>query len=118
MIKVRRIYEPPGKEDGFRVLVDRLWPRGVSKGKSQVDLWLREIAPSYSLRKWFSHQPNKWGFFKKRYEAELSTQRESMERVKQAERENGTVTLLYAAKDRKRNNAVALKGFLRKLPRV
>lgn len=117
MIKLKRIYEPPGPQDGFRILVDRLWPRGVSKSKSAVNLWLKEIAPSNELRAWFGHEPRKWETFKRRYEEELELRRELLRQIRRAERDNGTVTLLYAARDRNRNNAVALKDVLRKAPR-
>jgi uncharacterized protein YeaO (DUF488 family) len=112
MIKIKRIYEPPEKEDGFRVLVDRLWPRGVSKDKARVDLWLKEIAPSDQLRKWFSHDPEKWGDFKKKYREELKTKEELLEEIKQIEKEKGIITLLYSAKDEKYNQAVALNEVL------
>ncbi len=108
MIKVKRIYEPPKKDDGFRVLVDRLWPRGLSKEKLGIDLWLRDIAPSDALRNWFSHDPKKWATFRKKYRGELKDRKELVRQIKQLEKENGTVTLVYSAKDTKRNNAVAL----------
>jgi uncharacterized protein YeaO (DUF488 family) len=114
MIRVKRIYEPASQEDGFRLLVDRLWPRGVSKGKSKIDLWLKEVAPSSELRKRFSHQPKRWETFKKHYAGELGSKKELLQQIRELERKNGTVTLLYAARDQKRNNAVALKEFLRK----
>jgi uncharacterized protein YeaO (DUF488 family) len=117
MIKLKRIYEPPGPQDGFRILVDRLWPRGVSKSKGAVNLWLKEIAPSSELRGWFAHEPRKWEIFKKRYAKELESRRDLLRQIRRAERDSGTVTLLYAAKDRGRNNAVALKEFLRNAPR-
>ena len=112
MIKIKRIYEPPEKEDGFRVLVDRLWPRGVSKDKARVDLWLKEIAPSDQLRKWFSHDPEKWEDFKKRYREELEDKEKLIQTIKKIEKERGVVTLLYSAKDEKHNNAVALNEVL------
>jgi len=115
MIKVKRIYEQPSKEDGFRVLVDRLWPRGMSKEKAKIDLWLREIAPSNDLRNWFCHEQMKWDAFRKKYEEELETKGELVQKVKQAEKERGTVTLLYSAKDEKHNQAVALMLFLKRL---
>ena len=114
MIKIKRIYEPPEKEDGFRVLVDRLWPRGVSKDKARVDLWLKEIAPSDQLRKWFSHDPEKWEDFKKRYREELEDKEKLIQTIKKIEKERGVVTLLYSAKDEKHNNAVALNEVLQK----
>ena len=114
MIRVKRVYDQASKEDGFRILVDRLWPRGLSKGKAKVDLWLKEVAPSDDLRKWFSHDPKKWQEFKKRYENELKSKQELLREIKQAEKEKGTVTILYSAKDEEHNQAVALFVFLQK----
>jgi len=114
MIKIKRIYEQPAKEDGFRILVDRLWPRGISKEKAKIDLWLKEIAPSDELRKWFGHDPEKWEEFKAKYEKELKGKQELLGKIKQMEREKGIVTLLYSAKDKEHNNAVALNTFLKK----
>jgi uncharacterized protein YeaO (DUF488 family) len=114
MIKIKRVYDKASKEDGFRILVDRLWPRGMSKDKAKVDLWLKELAPSDDLRKWFSHDPQKWQEFKKRYEKELKDKQELLRIIKQAEKENGTVTVLYSAKDEEHNQAVALAAFLQK----
>jgi uncharacterized protein YeaO (DUF488 family) len=112
MIKLKRVYEVASKDDGFRILVDRLWPRGVEKKKAKVDLWLRDVGPSDELRNWFSHDPKKWEEFRKRYETELKTKTELIQKIKQAEWENGTVTLLYSARDQEYNQAVALKTFL------
>jgi uncharacterized protein YeaO (DUF488 family) len=114
MIKTKRIYESPAGEDGFRILVDRLWPRGVQKEKAKIDLWLKEIAPSDELRKWFAHDPQKWGEFKKKYEKELATKQEVLNGIRHTEKEKGAVTFLYSAKDTKHNNAVALKTILEK----
>jgi len=114
VIKVKRIYESPVKEDGFRILVDRLWPRGISKDRAKIDLWLREIGPSDDVRNWFSHDPKKWQGFKKKYEAELRAKEELVNKIKQAEKENGTVTLLYSAKDEEHNQAVVLSTFLKR----
>ena len=108
MIKVKRIYETSSSQDGWRILVDRLWPRGVSKENAKIDLWLKEVAPSDKLRKWFGHDPKKWGDFKKKYELELMEKRELLLEIKRAEKERGTVTLLYSAKDEEHNQAVAL----------
>jgi uncharacterized protein YeaO (DUF488 family) len=108
MIRVKRIYEPTKKDDGFRILVDRLWPRGFSRDKLRIDLWVRDIAPSDALRNWFSHDPKKWATFQKKYRDELKDRRELVRQIKQLEKENGTVTLLYSAKDTKHNKAVAL----------
>jgi uncharacterized protein YeaO (DUF488 family) len=114
MIKIKRVYDQVSEEDGFRLLVDRLWPRGVSKDKAKVDLWLKEVAPSDALRKWFSHDPKKWQEFRNRYETELKQKNETLHKIKQAEKERGTVTLLYSAKDEEHNQAVALAAFLQK----
>lgn len=112
MIKVKRVYDKAEKEDGFRILVDRLWPRGLSKEKAKVNLWLRDIAPSNELRKWFSHDPSKWEEFKKRYHVELEKKKELVKEIKEAERQKGTVTLLYGTSETKYNNAFALLDYL------
>ncbi len=112
MIAIKRIYEEAGKKDGFRILVDRLWPRGISKEKSIVDLWLKEIAPSDKLRKWFSHDPKKWNEFKEKYKIELKNNQDLIKKLKQIGKKEKTITLLYAAKDEEHNNAVALKEIL------
>lgn len=112
MIRIKRIYEQSSREDGYRILVDRLWPRGISKDKAKIDLWLKEIAPSDNLRKWFSHDLKKWEAFKKKYTKELGEKRELLLDIKQAEKEKGTVTLLYSAKDQEHNQAVALGEIL------
>ena len=114
MIKTKRIYESPAEEDGFRILVDRLWPRGVQKEKAKIDLWLKEIAPSDDLRKWFAHDPQKWEEFKKKYAKELATKQGLLNEIRQIEKEKGTVTFLYSARDTEHNNAVALKIILEK----
>ncbi|OHV61547.1 hypothetical protein LCM4577_13515 [Mesorhizobium sp. LCM 4577] len=111
-IAVKRIYEPPAKADGQRVLVDRLWPRGVSKKDAELTLWLKEIAPSDELRKWFGHEPERWAEFQKRYRAELDANGEAVAQLRDLLRE-GKVTLLYGAHDEAHNNAVALAGYLR-----
>jgi uncharacterized protein YeaO (DUF488 family) len=114
MIRVKRVYEEPLKEDGFRLLVDRLWPRGMTKERARVDLWMKEIAPSDALRKWFGHDPEKWGEFVKRYRGELTKKKELLAEVNRLEGQHGTVTLLYGRNDTKQNQAVliaaALKG--------
>ena len=116
MVRVKRVYEPPQTDDGFRVLVDRLWPRGVSKGRAQLALWLREAAPSDALRKWFAHDPRKWPEFQRRYLAELKGQAEVLRRLRQLVRTHHVVTLVYAASDTHRNNAVVLAGLLNRDP--
>jgi uncharacterized protein YeaO (DUF488 family) len=110
-IQIRRVYEPPAPEDGARLLVDRLWPRGVKKEKLQLAGWLKEVAPSDSLRHWFDHEPARWEEFQTRYAAELKANPKAWEPILQAARD-GKVTLLFAAKDADHNNAIALKAFL------
>lgn len=110
-IKIKRVYEEPDKEDGRRILVDRLWPRGLTKEKASVDLWLKDIAPSTELRKWFGHDPNKWEEFKKRYLRELSENDESVSLLRQAVKK-GAATLVYGASDTGHNEAVVLRDFL------
>lgn len=112
MIKVKRVYEEAEEEDGFRILVDRLWPRGLSKEKARINIWLKEIAPSDELRKWFSHNPEKWEEFKRRYWEELDKKPEVIKIIKAKEIEHGTVTLLYGSKEEKYNNAYALLSYL------
>ncbi len=112
MFKLKRVYEKAEKEDGFRILVDRLWPRGVSKEKAKLNLWLKEISPSEELRKWFNHEEKKWSEFQKRYKKELSEKKDLVKIIKDEEKKNKTVTLLYAAKDEEHNDAVVLKEFL------
>ena len=115
MIKIKRAYEKPSKDDGYRILVDRLWPRGVSKSKARINLWLKEIAPSNELRKWFSHDLEKWNEFKKRYHMELKNQKESLQKIKEIEKKHGIITLVYAKKDVKHNNAIFLADELKKM---
>lgn len=108
MIALKRIYEKPSKKDGTRILVDRLWPRGISKEEARIDLWLKDIGPSNNLRKWFNHEDSKWEEFKKKYFEELRDKKELVEQIKKRE---GTVTFLFGAKNIKHNNAVALKEY-------
>jgi uncharacterized protein YeaO (DUF488 family) len=110
-IRLKRVYDAPAKSDGQRILVDRIWPRGLTKREARVDEWLKEIAPSAGLRKWFAHDPARWKEFKKRYAAELDDQRGQVEHLTRAA-EKGTVTLLFGAKDTEHNNAVALKEYI------
>jgi uncharacterized protein YeaO (DUF488 family) len=112
MFRPKRVYEAASPADGIRVLVDRLWPRGITRDKAAVDQWLKEIAPSDRLRRWFSHDPSKWEEFKKRYERELKGKRELVEELRAASRRH-TVALLYAAADTEHNNAVALAEILK-----
>lgn len=109
--QTKRIYEEPLGEDGYRVLVDRLWPRGVSKEHARLDEWMKEITPSPELRKWFDHDPDKFEEFKKRYEHELASKNEPVKKLLDLAKDQ-TVTLLYAAKDERDNHANVLKGFL------
>ncbi len=111
MVRIKRVYDPPSADDGRRVLVDRLWPRGVAKGAAHIDEWLKEIAPSDELRKWFGHEPPKWNEFRRRFREELQSKEELLEHLR-AETQQGTVTLLFAAKDGEHNNAVVLKEML------
>ena len=112
MIKIKRIYEKPIKDDGYRILVDRLWPRGVSKEKASLDLWLKDIAPSTELRKWFNHEPEKWEEFKRRYEVEVRNNKEIFKQLKEICKKEKIVTFLYASKDEEYNEAVVLKDLI------
>lgn len=112
-IQVKRVYEPVAKSDGFRVLVDRLWPRGLSKEDVHIDLWLREIGPSTALRKWFNHDPARWTEFQRRYHAELKEKTALLATIKK-QAKTSPVTLLYSAKDKQHNQAVALQSFFLK----
>lgn len=112
MIKFKRIYEKSEENDGFRILIDRLWPRGLSKENARIDLWLKEVAPSDNLRKWFGHDPEKWDKFKEKYKSELINKQEQIDEIKKLETHHKIITLLYAAKDENHNNAVVLKEIL------
>ena len=111
MIRLKRAYEEPGGRDGLRILVERLWPRGVSKERAAIGLWLKDLAPSTELRKWFGHDPEKWDAFRKRYRAELGRMGDLLVLLKHRTTE-GPVTFVYAAHDERHNSAVVLKGFL------
>jgi uncharacterized protein YeaO (DUF488 family) len=113
-IKIKRIYEPPAKDDGIRILVDRLWPRGLSKEKAKINLWLKEIAPSDQLRKWYGHDPKKWTEFREKYSSELKDKDELIQLITRKLKE-GTITFLYSSKEDKLNNAVALKDYIEKI---
>ena len=110
-IRIKRAYEEPDGEDGTRILVDRLWPRGLTKEKAKVDLWLKDVAPSTELRKWFAHDPAKWPEFRSRYHEELKKKEEQVSILRQ-EAAKGTVTLVYGAKDQDHNEAVILQKLL------
>jgi uncharacterized protein YeaO (DUF488 family) len=111
MIRLKRAYEAPSSDDGLRILVERLWPRGVSKQKARIDLWLKDLAPSTELRRWYGHDPARWPEFRKRYRAELDDKADVLTLLKYVTEER-TVTFVYAAGDEERNSAVALKEFL------
>ncbi len=113
MIRIKRVYEPVEESDGARLLVDHLWPRGLSKEAAQLDAWVKQVAPSDELRKWFGHEPAKWGEFRRRYFAELDEKPEAWRPLVQAARK-GSVTLLFGARDTDHNNAVALRAYLEK----
>ena len=111
MIHVKRVYESPSKRDGLRILVERLWPRGVSKARAKVDIWLLDAAPSPELRRWFSHDPATWEEFCARYWKELGQNKKAVVPIEQSVK-HGAVTLIYSARDKEHNSAVALKRFL------
>jgi len=110
-IKVKRAYDDPEKDDGVRILVDRLWPRGLSRARASIDLWLKDLAPSAALRRWFNHDPTKWIEFRRRYARELDAKDRAIAALRGAVR-RGRVTLLFGARDPNRNNAVALQNYL------
>ena len=111
MITLKRAYDSVSRTDGTRFLVERLWPRGVSKAKLRVDAWLKEVGPSTELRKWFGHDPEKWGEFRRRYFRELGSRPEAWQPIVAAAR-RGTVTLVYSSHDTQHNNAVALQEYV------
>jgi uncharacterized protein YeaO (DUF488 family) len=111
MIQIKRAYEEPSRKDGVRILVERLWPRGLTKERVAVDLWLKDAAPSPELRKWFGHDPAKWKQFERKYWKELKEHQEAVDLLRH-KAEEGMVTLVYAARDEQHNGALALKTFL------
>ena len=111
MVKLKRVYDEPSEDDGTRILVDRLWPRGLTKEKAHIDLWLKEVAPSNELRKWFAHDTEKWPEFQARYHAELNQNPTQVALLKQAVAK-GPATLVYGAKDEEHNEAVVLQKLL------
>ncbi len=111
MISLKRVYDEPSPEDGYRVLVERLWPRGISKERAAVDLWLREVAPSPELRTWFGHDPAKWEEFRRRYWEELRHNGDAVARLREITGKTN-VTFVYAARDTQHNAALALRDFL------
>jgi len=110
-VNLKRAYEPPSPRDGTRILVDRLWPRGVRKAKARIGLWLKDVAPSAALRQWFGHDPARWSEFRRRYRAELKRQPEPLARLRALARQ-GRVTLVFGAHDARRNQAVVLRDLL------
>jgi uncharacterized protein YeaO (DUF488 family) len=111
MIQVKRVYEKPSRTDGFRILVDRLWPRGLTKERAAVDLWLKDVAPSTELRQWFGHDPAKWKQFQTRYRKELREKKDALKLLKEQSKAQ-TVTLVYGARDEEHNEALVLKQLL------
>ena len=111
MIGLKRVYEPSGPEDGTRILVDRLWPRGVTKAKAAVDVWLKEVAPSTELRKWFSHDDTKWDEFRERYRDELEHNPSNVQRIIEMS-SRGNITLIFSARDPEHNSAAILREYL------
>jgi uncharacterized protein YeaO (DUF488 family) len=112
-VRLKRAYEPPARSDGYRVLIDRLWPRGLSKDDAQLDEWARELAPSTELRRWFGHDPGRFDAFRERYLGELLLQEEKLRELRRRAR-TGTLTLVYGARDREHNDAVVLGDLLRR----
>jgi uncharacterized protein YeaO (DUF488 family) len=110
-VRIKRAYEAPSADDGTRVLIDRLWPRGIGKTEAAVDHWMKEVAPSNDLRKWFGHDPERWEEFQRRYRSELKDHRDELDRLRELAR-RGVVTLVYAARDELRNDAVVLRDLL------
>ena len=110
-VHLKRAYEPPSPEDGQRILVDRLWPRGVRKADAAIDRWLKDVAPSTELRRWFGHDPSRWDEFRRRYRAELAHNGELVNELREAARK-GPLTLVYAARDEEHNEAVVLRDLL------
>ena len=111
-IDLNRIYDPQATGDGYRILVDRLWPRGVSKEHAELSLWLKNIAPSTELRQWYGHAPARWQEFRRRYREELGHQQDALEAIYDAVKKHPKITFLYSAKDRQHNNAVVLLEYI------
>jgi uncharacterized protein YeaO (DUF488 family) len=111
MIRIKRVYDPPAKEDGERFLVERLWPRGMKKETLHLSAWCRDVAPSNELRRWFNHDPTKWKEFQRRYRAELTNRRTAWQKLLDAA-EQGDITLLYSARDTEHNSAIMLQSYL------
>jgi uncharacterized protein YeaO (DUF488 family) len=113
MIKLKRVYEKSEAQDGWRVLVDRLWPRGMTKEAAKIDVWMKEVAPSDALRKSYCHDVKKWPGFQSKYKTELKTKKDLLAELKKMEKEHGTLTLLFGAKDEEHNQAVVLASVLK-----
>lgn len=113
MVRIKRVYEPAAKEDGYRVLVDRLWPRGMKKEAAKIDLWMKDVAPSDALRKSFHHEAMKWPLFEKKYQAELKEKKGSLAELKKLEKQHGTLTLLFGARDPEHNQAAIIAEALK-----
>ena len=111
VIRLKRVYDPPSGDDGERILVDRLWPRGLTKERVRIDLWLKEVSPTTELREWYGHDPARWEEFRRRYRAELSAKQDLVRTLKE-KASQGTVTLVFSSREQLLNNAVALKIFL------
>jgi uncharacterized protein YeaO (DUF488 family) len=114
MVRLRRVYEPAAKDDGYRVLVDRLWPRGMKKEAAKIDLWMKDIAPSDALRKAFHHDAMNWPDFQKKYQVELKSKKEWLAQLKKLEEEHGTLTLLFGTRDSEHNHAAIIAEALKK----
>lgn len=114
-INIKRVYEEPSEEDGYRVLIDRLWPRGVKKENAKLDEWLKTLSPSDDLRKWFNHEPEKFEQFKQLYTKELADKKEELKRLKDLSTSKKCLTLVYAAKDELHNNAQVVSELLKKI---
>jgi uncharacterized protein YeaO (DUF488 family) len=117
MVKIKRVYDPPERGDGWRILVDRLWPRGLSRRTAAFDVWMKDLGPSHELRRWFGHDPRRWGEFRRRYMAELHTKRDALAAIAR-KASSRTVTLLFGARDPKHNQAVVLKAAIERLQRL
>ena len=112
MIQIKRIYEQPHSDDGYRILIDRLWPRGFTRERAKGDLWMKEIAPSTELRKWYHHNPDRWNEFRSRYQAELTEKKELILQIEHLEKVHGTLTLLFAAREKEQSQAAVLINLL------
>jgi uncharacterized protein YeaO (DUF488 family) len=110
-VRLKRAYEPPASDDGTRILIDRLWPRGISKSDAAIDEWMKEIAPSTELRKWFGHDPERWHEFQRRYRSELRQQPDQLDRLRELA-QHGRITLVFSARDEAHNDAIVLKELL------